>query len=246
MASLIDSADTPWFRFLSRWSLVAGLMILSLLVLGITAVLPASQGGALPAEYSELVAATSNPALYRLFAAFDMAVWLGLGGLFVTLAAIFARVAPIRSALIRACGIGQVMGIFGAVMRLFGITDLAARYASAAPDQQAALLRSYLDIQLVLNCAFRAGSMLWGAAFVLAATIAWSNAAFPRWLAALLAVPGILVLSSHISVILTGVEFGFLLLPGLTLIAVSFLTLAVVFWRHSPAVAPIERGALAN
>jgi len=246
MASLIDSTDTRWFRFLSRWSLVAGLMVLSLLLLGITVVLPASQRSALPAEYADLVVAASSPALYRLFAAFDMAVWLGLGGLFVTLAAVFARVAPIRSAFIRACGIGQVMGVFGAVVRLAGVTDLAARYASAVPDQQATLLLPYLNLQLVLNCAFRTGSMLWGTAFVLAATVAWSSAAFPRWLAALLAVPGILVLSSAISFILTGVDFGFLLLPGLVLLMVSFLTLAVVFWRHPPAVAPIERGALAN
>jgi hypothetical protein len=138
------------------------------------------------------------------------------------------------------------MGVFGAMVRLFGVTDLAARYVSAAPEQQAALLLPYLNLQLVLNCAFRTGSMLWGAAFVLAATVAWSNAAFPRWLAALLAVPGILILCSHISAILTGVEFSFMLLPGLTLIAVSFLALAVVFWRRAPAVASLERGALAN
>ena len=116
-----------------------------------TVVLPASQGSALPPEYSELLAAAGSPALYRLFAAFDMAVWLGLGGLVVTLAAIFARIAPIRSALIRACGIGQVIGIFGAVVRLFGTTDLAARYASAVPDQQAAFVGPNLAKTLLAN-----------------------------------------------------------------------------------------------
>ena len=246
MSSFSDATERLWFRVLSRWSLVAGLMIVSLLTVAITVVLPASQRSTLPAEYGDLVAAASNPALYRLFAAFDMAVWLALGGLFVTLAALFARVAPIRSAFIRVCGIGQVMGFFGAVVRLAGITDLAARYASAAPDQQAALLLPYLNLQLVLNCAFRAGSMLWGAAFVLAATVAWSSLAFPRWLAVLLAVPGILILSSAISFILTGVEFGFLLLPGLVLLIVNFWSLAALFWRRAPAGAPLERGTLAN
>jgi hypothetical protein len=246
MTSLIDSVDTHWFRFLSRGSLVGGLMLLSLLLLGITVVLPAGQRSILPAEYGELVAAIDSPALYRLFAAFDLAVWLALGGLFVTLAAIFAGVAPIRSALIRACGVGQVMGAFGAGVRLFGVTDLAARYASTAPDQQAALLLPYLNLQWVLNCAFDTGSMLWGAAFVLAASVAWSSAVFPRGLAALLAAPGILLLSSVISFILTGVEFEFLLLPGLVLLLVTFCTLAVIFWRPTLPTSLIERGVAAD
>ena len=88
--------------------------------------------------------------------------------------------------------------------------------------------------------------MLWGAAFVLSATVAWASAAFPRWLAALLAAPGILGLSSTISFILTGVEFGFLLLPGLILLMVNFWLLAALFWRLVPASAPLERSAPAN
>jgi hypothetical protein len=233
MSSLHDSTDTIWFPFLSRLSLVGGLALLILLVLGIAVVLPAGQGSTLPAEYGELMAAANNPTLYRLFAALDMIVWLSLGGLFLALAAIFARKAPIRSTFIRACGIGQVMGAFGAMVRLAAVTELAADYASAPPNQQAALLLPYLNLQWILDCAFRMGSLLWGAAFILAATVAWASPGFPRWLAVLLAAPGILDLSALIGFIFTGHELEFLLFPELLLLVVNFLSLAALFWRRS-------------
>jgi hypothetical protein len=66
---------------------------------------------------------------------------------------------------------------------------VAARYAIAAPDQQPALLRSFLDLELVIRAHFAAGSLLWSAG-LLAASTAWPSGAFPRWLAGLLALTG--------------------------------------------------------
>lgn len=71
MSSLIDSEITRWFRFLSRWALLAGFVNLGFLVAFFIVVLPASQ---------------------------NSAGWLTFGGLFIILAALFARRAPIRSA----------------------------------------------------------------------------------------------------------------------------------------------------
>jgi hypothetical protein len=57
-----------------------------------------------------------NPASYRLFATFDTAVWLALGGFFIVLGVLLAPLAPIRSTLVTACGIGQVAGSLGSMV----------------------------------------------------------------------------------------------------------------------------------
>src|ERR687886_647286 len=73
-------------------------------------------------------------------------VWLGIGGTLVAFAAVFARRAPIRATFLAVCGAGQVVGALGGFLRLTATTELAARYAAAAPDAQAALAQAYLTL----------------------------------------------------------------------------------------------------
>ena len=55
MSSLIDGEITLWFRFLSRWALLAGFVNLGLLLAFIIVVAPASQNNPLPEDYLELI-----------------------------------------------------------------------------------------------------------------------------------------------------------------------------------------------
>jgi hypothetical protein len=227
----IDHAG--WLRFLARYALLAVIIDLVTWPLIVLWFIPASQGSPLPPPYDELMAATRNLAMYRVLITLDVAAWLMLGVFLITLAALFARHAPIRSALIAACGIGQVAGMSGAFLRLKGISDLVAHYVTAAPDQQAALLRSFLDLQLVINSLFTAGGTLWAIAFVLAASAAWSSAAFPRWLTVLIALPGVLNLTSNILAMVTGTGLPFVIsILSIFLLTVVNFAVAGVFWRR--------------
>jgi hypothetical protein len=243
MSSLIDVGDTRWFRFLARWTVIAGLVNLGLLLAFSIFVLPAVQNSPLPEDYVELVAASHSLALYRLTITLDLTAWLMLGGLFITLAAVLARRAPIRATFLAACGMGQVVGLLGAFARLQGTSELAAQYVTAVPDQQAALLQSYHDLQLFFTSAFGIGALLWGVALVLAASVAWSTATFPRWLSILIALPGIIELPKSLVQIVTGADLGFLILLELPLLIVAYFAVAAVFWRRAPARAPEMRGA---
>ncbi|HET9223400.1 MAG TPA: DUF4386 family protein, partial [Roseiflexaceae bacterium] len=222
MVSLLDTKDTRWLHLLSRWALVSGLALLGVLVtFGIGAA--ASQGSALPPEYDELVWAAQLPVLYRVAAAFDLATWLGLDGLFILIATGFACRAPIRSSFIAACGAGQLAGAIGAFTRLIGVSDVAARYAIAVPDQQPALLRSFLDLQLVINAHFAAGSLLWSAGLLLVAWAAWSARVFPRWLAVLLALAGACnLMGDLIGIADAPLPFALFILPLILLVSSLF------------------------
>lgn len=224
--------EYPWFRFFSRWSLVAGLVILVFLPVFFVGIVSASQNSPLPSEYMELVAASKNPALYRLTITFDIATWLLLGGFFITLAALLARRAPIRSTFLAACGIGQVAGVIGAFIRLTGTSALAAQYVTAVPAQQALLRRSYLDLTRIFSAHFGAGQLLWAVAFLLGAWGAWSMKEFPRWLAVLIALPGIIALTQILLQFITGTDFSVLFFLTLPLFIVVFFTTAGVFWRR--------------
>jgi len=127
----------------------------------------------------------------------------------------------------------MVSGFIGAYARLNGTSELAARYLTAAPDQQAALLQSYLDLQRVVFAHFNAGALLWGIAFVLAASVAWSMAEFPRWLTVLIALPGLVEVPKSVIQIVTGADLGFLILLEGPLLMVVFFAVAWVFWRRA-------------
>ncbi len=236
MPSLVGDVYGRWFKFLSRWALLAGLVNVGLFLFYGLWFVPASQDSPLPAQYEELSAAISDPSLHRITIALDVAAWLALGVFLIALAAVLVRWAPVRSVFIAACGVGAVAGLFGAFARLDGVSDLAARYGSATPDQQEALLRSYLDLQQVINSAFTTGGLLWGIALVLVASVAWRAAGFPRWLAALIAVPGILNVTGNVFWTVTSTPaLDGLVFAAVLLLPVIYFTVAGVFWRRSPA-----------
>jgi hypothetical protein len=234
MVALLDTKDARWPRVLSCWALASGLALLGVLItFGIGAT--ASQGSVLLPEYDELVWASRLPILYRVAATLDLATWLGLGGLFILIAAGFARRAPIRSSFIAACGAGQLAGAIGAFTRLIGVSDVAARYAIAVPEQQPALLRSFLDLQLVINAHFAAGSLLWSAGLLLAASAASSARVFPRWLAALIALVGACNLVGDLFGIAGApLPFALFILPLILLVS-SLFGIAGACWRRDVA-----------
>jgi Domain of unknown function (DUF4386) len=224
-----------WYRFLSWWVLLAGTAYLGLIVFFITLVQPAGRGGSLPREYLELAAATRDPGLYRLTIAFDVAAWLGMGGVLIAIAAVFFGRAPIRSTFIAALGIGTLVGFFGACLRLAGTTDLAARYLAATATHRVAELQSYLDLQQQINVSFSAGGLLIGLALVLAASIAWRVSEFPRWVTVLLALAGVGGIVKAGTELTTGADLGPLGLLSATLLIISFPRLAGTFRRQVPA-----------
>src|SRR5574341_2171609 len=126
--------STRWLRFLSRWALVMVLIGIALLTVFIGGIGFAPSDNALGAEYSELLQAVRVPAMYRLFTTFDALGWVMMGGALLSLAVILRSRAPIRALLIAACGMGLLVGVLGGAVRLVGISDLAARYATAALD----------------------------------------------------------------------------------------------------------------
>ncbi len=226
-----------WLRFLSRWSLVAGLVILALPVVIFGGVGQQASDNALGAAYAELLQAVRSPGLYRVGMTLDAVGWLMIGGSLLTLAGVLRRHAPIRATVIAACGIAQLTGSLGGFMRLNGISDLAARYATATPDQHAALLQSYLDLWRVINAHFHAGNLLQGAGFLLVAWAVFSLRGFPRWLASWLVLPGLLPLVQFV-LVAAGAPFSLALIVFHVVVGIVALdfALAVAFWRPSPAL----------
>ncbi len=223
MQSLVEAGeDRRWIAFLSRWSLLAGVVILGLIAAFVAGLLPAGGSGDLPPKYFELAAAIESPAVYRLTIALDVVTWVALGGFFVGLGAMLFRRAPVVGALVAACGVGQVAGLIGAFMRLNGTMGTAELYEGASPDRQEALLQSYAYLQSAFFSHFNAGTLLWGAALLMAASVLWSVDGFPRWLAVVMVVTGVVRTSESVLGIATGVDLGFLILPELLLLVVVF------------------------
>ena len=241
MSSFVEAAeDRRWLGFLSRWSLAAGVVILALMIAFVAGVLSAAQGGDLPPRYMELAAAIESPAVYRLTIALDVATWLMLGGFFIALGAVLHRHAPVRGGLVVACGVGQVSGVIGGFMRLNGTTGTAELYVGADPSRQEALLQAYSYLQSAFFSHFNAGTLLWGAALLLAASAAWSLEGFPRWLAVVVAIPGAVRLPVSVVEISTGADLGFAILPQLLLLVAAFFCVAWTFRRRGAPHAVAE------
>ena len=140
-----DNLSARLFVLLSRWSLVTALTILAYFAF-YAAAGAAATNNPLGREYGGLWQAVRSPVVYRLAWVSESLSWLMVGGTLIIFAGLFARRAPLHAAFMAACGIGQLLGSLGA-FSLSSVSDLATRYASAAPNQQAALLQSYLDLQ---------------------------------------------------------------------------------------------------
>ena len=105
-ATVTEHVGGDWKRFLRCWTLVADFSMLGLFIV-FSIVQGAAADSPLAEKYEELAGATASPGLYRLASVFDVAVWLGLGGMFVAFGAVLARQAKVRSTLVMACGMGR-------------------------------------------------------------------------------------------------------------------------------------------
>jgi hypothetical protein len=241
MQLLIGDTDARWLRTLSVWTFLNGLVLFGVLVT-FAILMAASQAGALPPEYDELVWAAQLPALYRLATTLDVAGWLALGGFFV-LTANCVRHTPVRSTFIAACGVGQLSGVIGAFTRLTGVSALAAQYGSAASGQHPAILRSFLDLQLSISAHFGVGSLLWSLGLLLVASAAWSGHTFPRWLAGLIAVTGACnLIGDSFGIVGVPVPFELFILP-LVLLITSLFAVARICGRQVRAF-PVLAGTI--
>lgn len=236
--SLRRPSDDParWLRFLSRWSLATVLMALGLLVVYLGGIGFSPADNALGAEYSELLQAVRAPIMYRLAMMFDAGGWLMMAGVLLTLAVILLPNAPIRAMLIGACGSGLLVGVIGGVMRLVGISELAAHYAVAAPAQQAALLSATLALHETFSALFVVGDMLAGAAYVVVASVAGVHMMFPRWLTGWFVLAGGLSILQGATSGIGAFSFPILLLTIVVGILGLHAAIAVAFWR--PAAVP--------
>jgi hypothetical protein len=226
-----DDLSARLFLTLSRWSLVTALMILATTALYLGGGFTATDR-ALGQEYAELMQAVRSPVFHRLATLSEALHWLMIGGTLIICAGLFARRAPIRGAALAACGLAQLTGSLASFMRLIGFSDLAARYATAAPIQQTAWLQSFLDLERVIQPHY-AATLLQGAGFLLVAWVAWRSKRFPRWLAVFLAIAGLLGLVLFI--LRAAGSPGALLLPiillGILGLVGVHVAMAVTFWR---------------
>lgn len=231
-----DAGADRWRRFLSTWGLGGALAMVALFAT-LGAVQSSAAAGAMGPDLTEFAAALHNLAVYRIGSALDIAVWLALGGMFVALGAILAPRAPVRAGLVAVCGVGQLAGAIGGFTRLEGITRLAAGYAEADSAEQALRQGAARALQLVINIHFGAGSVLWTAALLLVASVAWRMEWFPRWLAVAMALTGALNLVTDVfgATSPTGAPdaFGILALTGLLVV---FLGVWRTFRRSGPGV----------
>jgi hypothetical protein len=230
----IESAR--WLRFLSRWALVTVLTALALLSVYLGGIGFSPADNALGAEYSELLQAVRTPIMYRVAMTLDTSSWVMMGGALLTLAFILKGRMPIRAMFVAACGIGLLSGVSAGVMRLVGISDLAARYAVATPAQQAALLQPMLTLYETIGALFVVGDLLVGAAYLLVASGLLLRRAFPRWLTGWFVVAGILSLLQGVTSAVGAFSFPILLLTIVFGIIGLHAAIAVALWRPSPAL----------
>ena len=181
---MLVPADMPWSRLLARWSLAQASLAVGLLIVFLVGV---GFDPALPADRAELVGASRSLGSFRLAMVFDGLSWASVGGTLLIFAGLFAHSAPKRAVFAAACGAGMVSGILGSTLRLDATSDLAGRYAAASPEQQTAIVDSYLLLAQVITSHFAAGHLMQILGFGLAASMALGTVGFPRWIALSLA-----------------------------------------------------------
>ena len=232
MSQMTEAAgEAPWLKFLSRWALAYGLYELAALVafafvVGFDVLGPGA-----------FEAAARNPATFRIGAGLDATAWLWIGGTLLVFAGLFARSAPIRAALLAACGVGQLAGLLGGYTMLVVLGDLGARAATAAPDQQAALAAASGPVLSSMLAHYGAGQLLYGVGYVLIASVALSLTGFPRWIGAWFGLYGLYAVANQVAYVVTGgipVPMLFMLFEFGSIV-VNF-ALAATFWRRAPAV----------
>lgn len=220
-----------WSEFLSRWALISALAIVGLLLAFFVGV---GFDPAVPQEYAELVQASRHPEAYRVAMLFDVAGWVGIGGLVLGFSGLLWRYAPLRSAFSAACGAGMLTGIIGGLLRLNATSELAGRYATASAGQQAGMVQQYLVLNQIISSHFHAGQLLQLAALFLLASAALSVTGFPRWLGVWLVSLGTLVSVLFVVQAVLGMFLFGLLLVYIVVYLAFNVAVALRFWREAP------------
>jgi hypothetical protein len=192
--------------------------------------------------------ASRQPGGFRFASTLDILLELTLGGLLLAFSGLLWRPAPIRSALVALCAAGQVANLIGAYVDLRVTSDLAARYATAGPEQQAALIQTYRTVELLHEANFNAGAVLYSGALLLIASVALTLVGFPRWLAIWIGLMGVCGLGERLFFIVTGTTIPFFpvgFLVNVVSNGLLYVAIAVTFWRRQPDAVAARRAEAA-
>lgn len=237
------SESVRWLRLLSRWALVVGSTTLMLPIVLFGGLGQQASDNALGAGYVELLQAARSPGMYRVAWTLDALIWLLLGGSLLALAGMLRRHAPLQAIFIAVCGMAQLIGALGGFIRLDGISEIAARYGTAAPDQQVVLLEAYLNLWRVINPHYHIALLLQGLGFLLAAWSAFTLRGFPRWLAIWLTLPGGLAVAQFVLVAAGAPFLRVLNIFGVIAGNIALnVAIAVALWRPSPPLVSAVAG----
>jgi hypothetical protein len=235
--SHIELEPVRWFMLLPRWSLIVALFTLTLPVLILVVIGQQPDDIALGLEYVELLQAVRSPIAFRLGWAVDAIIWLLLGGSLLIMGGSLRRKDPIMAVMIGVSGIAQLIGFLGTLIRLQGTMDLALIYSSVSPDQQGAVLNSYLDLWRIIRPHFSVPLLFSGLGFLLAAHCFFTVRSFPRWLAIWIAIPGILGISQFIITMVGLPKLEMLNFIGVGLGNIGLnLAIAIILWRPSDSI----------
>lgn len=176
MSALAQLSPVTGLRLTSRAALITALVFTALFIAMFSLLLPVSDA---PEGQQELVAASRNPALWRLASLLDVGVWLGTAVILLGLAAAVLAVAPLRALLIAAAAAAQPVGALGGMLRLNAVSELGGRYDAERESAVAA----YLTLNETIQAHFDLGSLIYAIAFLLAAWVGLRQRLLPRWLA---------------------------------------------------------------
>jgi hypothetical protein len=229
-----ETENRSWVKFLASWSLITSIIIVSLVVTILTLVMPASRPNPLGDTYFELMAAGYAPALYRLSIMFDVAAWIGWGGLLIGFAALLRRLAPVQATLIALLASGMSLGFIGACLRIAGTPHLANQYFSKSASQQGAVIQSYDSLLQIITILFSAGGLLGGTALLLIASSARYLPKLPRWTIILIGIAGSIHMIKAVLELASDLDLGPLALLANILLVVALVTISKKFYTsHS-------------
>jgi hypothetical protein len=247
MSSRSTEAPTPpeettpepvgWLWFLPRWSLLVGLVTLTLPLVLVGGIGQQASDQVLGADYLELLQAVRSPGMYRLGWTIDAIIWILIGGILLALAGILRRHAPIRATFVAVSGVAQLLGLLAGFLRLGATSDLASSYATAPADAQSLLLDAYLNLWRVIDAHYHVAVLFLAVGYLVAAWSLLSLPGFPRWLAAWMALPGLLAAVQFL-LVTSGVPFSRpinLAAAALGNVALNF-AIAAALWRPAAAL----------
>jgi len=230
----VATVDAAWWKFLGRWSLFAAING----VVGWAIVLYVSaQGVSLAGERGDLNVAIAYPMLWRVAMVYETLAWLFIGGTVLTFAAIQFRARPILGVLVAAAAIGELFGSMGGYVRLHTVSDVAAQYASAGPDQQAALLQTYHQVALLASSLQSFGGLLTKLGLLMIGVATFLHiAGFPPWLAIGFVAQAVVGLTYETMSILgfNGPAVFLLTVAYVLAFRVWDIAMAGLFWRGAP------------